>query len=364
MLDFSNPQLAPIDVRSWAQAELDSHGLDATLREVTPDTWLSVWKQLPYQPASACLSVLAYQLDYLKDAGQPCQELSLVLRSGGRCVGIVPLCINWVGNQWQISSMGSPISAPLFVPGLPARTVKTLCSSTLFFLRNLAHKIGMQVILFEQSYLPSDQIIGCTEWHQQLMFAGAELQIRHLLFADLKPEFPAIWSTFRKSYRALINVALKTWQTTVLDADSIDAVTWAEFKQLHKKVAGRSTRSARSWQQQLNMVLAREAFLVTIRSLDEKQLVGAGLFVYTATEGLYGVGAYDRTLFEKPLGHAVQQRAIETMKNMGLSWYQIGERHYRQSPHGPSDKEVTISEFKQGFASHLFCRYQFKMSVE
>ena len=363
-LDFSNAQLAPSAVRAWVHAVLAAHDLDATLRAITPDAWLTVWKQLPYQPVSASLSVLSYQLGCLEDAGQHCHELSLVLRSGGRSVGILPLCMNRVADQWRLSAMGAPISTPLFAAGLSTRTVKTLCTRILSVLRHLAQMIGLQDILIEQACWPVDPLMACSEWHQQLMCAGAHLQTRHVLFTDLNPELAAIRATFRKSYRSLINVALKTWQTTVLDADSIDAETWAAFMQLHKYVAGRSTRSAHSWQQQWNMVLAREAFLVTIRAPTDQRLVGAGLFVYTATEGLYGVGAYDRTLFDKPLGHAVQQRAIETLKGLGLCWYQIGERHYRQSPHGPSDKEVTISEFKQGFASHLFCRYQFRLPVD
>ena len=111
------------------------------------------------------------------------------------------------------------------------------------------------------------------------------------------------------------------------------------------------------------MIFSGEAFLVTLRSLSDNTLVGAGLFTYTKDEGTYSVGVYDRRLFEKPLGHAVQQLAIERLKKKGVRWYLLGERHYRQSHYGPSDKEVSITEFKQGFSSHLICRHQFFLST-
>jgi FemAB family protein len=217
-------------------------------------------------------------------------------------------------------------------------------------------------MLTEQGCWPNE-LLACSEWHQQLMSAGAMIQIRHDLFADLRPDLATIRSTFRKSYRPLINLALKTWQANIMDANAADAGAWAEFKQLHKDVAGRSTRSDDTWARQWQILCANEAFLVTLRDTVSQRLVGAGLFQYTRDEGLYAVGAYDRTLFHKPLGHAVQQRAIETLKDLGVRWYLVGERHYRQSPYNPSPKEVSIGEFKQGFSSHLFCRHQFMLEV-
>jgi FemAB family protein len=112
---------------------------------------------------------------------------------------------------------------------------------------------------------------------------------------------------------------------------------------------------------QFEMILNDKAILISIRDPESHKMVGAGFFQYSSSEGLYSVGAYDRSLFDKPLGHAIQQRAIEILKSKGIEWYHIGERHYHQSPHHPSAKEVAISEFKQGFASHIFCRHQFEL---
>lgn len=351
------------DVLVSLKKHLSASELDASFYSEAPDAWLEVWQQLAYRPVAAQRSMLAYQQAYLEGGGQKVFDLSLILRSDGRPIGLLPLSLQHVGAKMMISTMGAPITAPLFVPGLSPRTVKKLCTRTLAMLLQLARDLGQDELLTEQPCWPgSEGTTSCSEWHQQLMSTGASIQTRHDLFADLSPDLATIRSTFRKSYRPLINVALKTWQAAVMDADNADPNTWAEFKQLHKDVAGRSTRADSTWAYQWGMIQARDAFLVTLRDPSNKRLVGAGLFQFTADEGLYAVGAYDRDLFDKPLGHAVQQRAIETLKTHGVRWYQVGERHYSQSPHAPSAKEVAISEFKQGFSSHLFCRHQFALA--
>lgn len=86
-------------------------------------------------------------------------------------------------------------------------------------------------------------------------------------------------------------------------------------------------------------------------------MVGGGLFSFTSDEGLYVVGAYDRSLFDKPLGHVVQYRAIEELKKRDVKWYKIGTRPYSSNAPTPTDKEISIAKFKQGFASHVFPYY-------
>lgn len=352
--------------QEWVQEALSIHGLDASLYASSPKDWLDVWVTLSCRPVAAQRSMLDYQLAYMQSAGHSVWDISLILRSDGRPVGLFPLCLQQAGALWKINSMGSVVGAPLFVSGVSQRTIKRICKSLLIVLQKLACDLGQRELLLEQPVWPlSDGLAACSEWHQQLMASGASIDTRHDLYADLRPDLAAIRATFRKSYRPLINVGLKTWETVVVESDSAAANIdiWHDFKKLHKDVSGRSTRSDMTWDLQWSMIKSREAFLVALRDPANLRLVGAGFFQFTSDEGLYAVGAYDRSLFDKPLGHVVQQRAIETLKALGIDWYRVGERHYRQSLYAPSDKEVAISEFKQGFSSHLACRHQFVLKV-
>jgi FemAB family protein len=162
----------------------------------------------------------------------------------------------------------------------------------------------------------------------------------------------------------LISAGLRSWDVFVLSELNANPKDWLEFKRLHCEVAGRATRCDETWAKQYEMVVGGKGFLVGLRDTVHGRLIGAGFFQTTRDEGLYSVGAYDRTLFDKPLGHVVQQVAIQVMKERGLRWYCVGERHYRQDSPMPTEKAISIATFKQGFASHLFCRFQFELPLD
>lgn len=335
--------------------------LDAVLRRESPQDWLGQWPLLPYQSVAFAPSMIDYQHAYFRSAGWAMEDISLVLRHDGRPCGLWPLTLGQHESGARLSSAGASVQAPMFAAGLSPRTVKKVLTRAITFMQALAAQHGIYHVDVAQDANPGVGHQGASEWHQLLMATGAEPVIRHDLYADLSPPLADIRASFRKSFRPLINVGLRNWGVSVLDHKLADADTWAEFKQLHLDVAGRSTRGDDTWQHQFEAIAAGDAFLVALRDPQTHRLVGAGFFHCTRDEGLYAVGAYDRTLFDKPLGHVVQQRAIEVMKERGVRWYRIGERHFSQDKPPPNDKQVAIAAFKQGFASHMFCRFEFSM---
>jgi FemAB family protein len=173
----------------------------------------------------------------------------------------------------------------------------------------------------------------------------------HGLYVDLSLSLDDIRLSFRKSYRPLISKGLAIWTTDVVER--VDSEVLEDFRRLHLKVAGRATRSGRSWELQREAVASGDAFLVTLRD-KAGALVGGGLFLLSGSEALYAVGVYERDLFQMPLGHVVQYKAIETMKRLGLRWYFIGARPYPGDSPSPTEKEVQIGEFKEGFSTHCY----------
>ena len=342
-------------------AALKAAELDAVARTDNLGDWEDVSDALLYQAVVYDSTTIDYRHAYFCSAGWTLQDASLVLRNDGKPCGLWPLTIGGPFGELCVSSAGASVLAPVFVPGLSSRTVKKICNRVISFLRELCAKLGVAVPPLEQDAEPSSGSEGVSEWHQLLLGAGATTVVRHDLYVDLRSSMSAIRASFRKSYRPLINVGLANWFVFEQGQGSANELVWAEFKDLHRVVSGQSTRSDETWALQFKMMETGHAFLVGLRDPADLRLVGAGFFQCTRDEGLYAVAAYDRSLFAKPLGHVVQQRAIEIMKARGLRWYRLGERIYRQVHSTSTVKEVTISEFKQGFASHLFCRFQFML---
>lgn len=346
------PALDAESVGAMVLRALSGAGVNAHLRSADKAAWREVGRRLGYLPVDYSSAMIDYQLAYWSGNGLQTLDISLVLMHDGRPCGIWPLSATCDSEgKWRLGSSGGPLMQPLFVSGLARKSTKSVTGGCLAFLDNIGMRMAQASVEIIEAYAGHD---GLSEWHDRLMQSGAPVELRHDLFLDLSPSMVEIKSTFRKSYKALITSGGKLWKVGL--ATAADPDLWEEFRLLHLAVAGRATRSEESWRFQHDAIASGDAFFIYLRN-EKGQMVGGGLFHTTAHEGLYAIGAYDRSLFDKPLGHVVQYHAIEEMKRRGVRWYKLGVRHYPSEHPAPSDKEMTISKFKQGFASHIFPRF-------
>jgi FemAB family protein len=331
---------------------LTDAGVGARLRSADAAAWWEASRRMSYLPVAYSSALIDYQLAYWSGNGLPTQDISVLLVHDNRPCGIWPLSVTFDAEEkWRIGSSGGPVVPPLFVSGLARKSVKSVTAGCLAALDSMCIEAGQTYMDSVETYVGID---GLSEWHDRLMQIGARADLRHDLFLDLAPPMAEIKSTFRRSYKSLIAAGNKLWKVHVLTAADLEP--WEEFRLLHLAVAERATRSDESWRLQHDAISTGDAFLVFLRD-QAGRMVGGGFFHTTTHEGFYAVGAYDRSLFKNPLGHVVQYHAIEEMKRRGIRWYKLGARIYSASEPTPSDKEITISNFKQGFASHLFPCY-------
>jgi FemAB family protein len=348
----SSPEIGSTIADLLAGSALSGH---ARLRHTDPDGWACAWRALPARPVGYSASMIDYMHAYFAGAaGWTLADASLVLTSDGRPCGVWPLTLGGK-DETRLTSQGEPILPPLFTAETSPRTAKKIIGECLDALEQAAALDRCAVVCAEPPR-PGFADEGLSDFYQQAFRRGAEtLAVRHDMYVDLRPSMDAIRSGWRKSYRPLVTSGLRAWSVHVADAENASASTWEAFRQLHCRVAGRETRPRETWDLQWRMILAGEALLVWLAD-PGGLMVGGGFFQFTDSEALYSVAAYDRDLFDKPLGHVVQARAIEEFKRRGLSWYKIGELKFAGDRDEPSAKELSIGAFKQGFASHLFAK--------
>jgi FemAB family protein len=327
-------------------------GLHAKKRKEALSDWQQTTHKIAYLPVDYSGPMIDYQIEYFSGNGLACKDISLVLMHDNSPCGLWPLSATFESDgRWRIGSSGAAVLPPLFVAGLARKSVKSMTAGCFKFLVSLCAHIGQPGFDTAEPFSGGE---GLSVWHDQLMQGDAKVELRHDLFIDLSGSLAEIKSGFRKSYKSLITSGSKLWKIQVITV--ADPQQWDEFRALHRAISGRVTRSDESWCLQHEAIASGDAFFVCLRD-DAESMVGGGLFHVTEHEGFYAIGAYDRSLFDKPLGHVVQYHAIEEMKSRGLKWYKLGPRFYPSDIPSPSDKEITISQFKQGFASHLFPRY-------
>ncbi len=350
--------------RSCVAKALQTSELDGRAFSNHAVEWGQVWNELSYQPNAYQRQMVDYQHEYHRGAGWVLLDASLTLHHDRKPIGVWLLTLGCYEGKTTLSSAGAALLPPLLLPDLANKTVKSIGTKALAFIQSICSTLQIPMPLMEWPVTPAAPNTGLSEWQQQLLRSGALPSIRYELYVDLQPEMAQIRNGFRKSYKPLISKGLELFSLEVLDKERINRALWSEFKNLHFEVAGRRTRVDSSWDRQYEMIPNGTAFLVTVRDRGTSRLVGAGFFQCTRDEGLYSVAAYDRNLFDKPIGHAVQQVAIERMKSLGLKWYRIGERRYTQQVPPPSAKEISIGEFKHGFASHEFVRFEYRWTPE
>ena len=344
-------------VSRWCSASC----LHARLRHATPAEWATAWESLPYQPVGYGGPTIDYQHAYLRGLGWRVIDASLVLLNDGKPCGVWPLTIGGTAEP-RLTSLGSGILPPRFGSSVSPRTIKTITRRALDWVAAAQADLDQDDAEFEDPPVPILIPLGVSEWHQQLLGQGAALATSHKLYVDLGPGLADIHRRFRKSYRPLVSLGLRTWKVEVMDSSGPSPSAWDEFRALHRVAAGRVTRSDETWDLLFEMVARGLACLVVLRDGVLGTLVGGGLFQFSRDESVYSVGAYNRDLFDKPLGHVVQARAIEILKARGVRWHLLGEGAFPSDVPPPTAKVRSISAFKSGFASHVFARYMYRVS--
>jgi len=334
-------------------------GLNISYRQNHHIVWDDVLRSLDFIPVSYSNLFIDYYLTYQCGVGGEWLDISLILHHNNKPCGVMPLSLSLDNKTFLISSFGLPIIPPIFTNDLASKSKKKIikqCQALLFKICQLKHISSWES---SEGFWGDKALgLGLSPWHLQAMAHGANIKLQHDMYVDLSLEMGHIKSYFRKSYKSLISSGQKLWQVNVLSDENQDV--WREFQDLHVHVAGKQTRCQDSWDLQYKAITQGEAFLIYLNN-DKGNMVGGGFFHITRDEAVYAVGVYERSLFDKPLGHVVQYRAIEEMKSRGIRWYKLGLLCF--SAEQVSDKELSIAYFKQGFSTHVFPQFNLTMAI-
>ncbi|MFH0804178.1 MAG: hypothetical protein V1896_01075 [Candidatus Zambryskibacteria bacterium] len=189
-----------------------------------------------------------------------------------------------------------------------------------------------------------------------LLDMGAQISPQFTNVIDLSLPEAKLKYNLRHSYRSLINWGLKNLKIEIIDSKNISEEKMEAFRKLHIEVAGRETRSKKTWQYQLEMIKNKETFAI-FGYLGE-ELVTAALFEYSSKYCFYGVSASKRELFDKPMSHALIWTAILYAKKIGCIFFETGKQFfpYHKQSIKISNKDFGISTFKRGFGGEIFIR--------
>ena len=281
------------------------------------------------------------------------KNLSFIIVENNEPIALLPLLIH-EENGWKLSSNGEGLIGPLFKKHISRKLKKRVVKEIVEIVELIGKEAKSKKIrLFE----PFSSI---SNWYLHWLERADNHYLTYQMGIDLNKTLEEIRLDFRKSYKPLVNKALREWQVEICEKNNIDSV-FDEFRLLHLEAAGKITRSEESWEIQKKQIKNNEAFLVTVR--DKSVLIGAGFFNHSKDIGMYSVGAYRRDLFDKPIGHAVQMLAITKLKDLGCKVYHLGQKAVLLHSTSPSKKEISISHFKEGFAGYIYTQPHLEVNL-
>ncbi len=165
---------------------------------------------------------------------------------------------------------------------------------------------------------------------------------------DLSWEQKKIHSSLRKSFQSLVNWGRKNLSIQYYNARNPDHSLFERYREFHKVVAGRITRTDKSWQSMRDWILEGGGE-IALAYLNQ-QLVAGTMTADGLQRSIYASGAYDRTQFDKPLAHFPLYDAMLRSRERGLDYYELGDLPSKGTV---SDKEYNIGFFKRGFATSV-----------
>ena len=172
---------------------------------------------------------------------------------------------------------------------------------------------------------------------------------------DLSKNEIHLKKTIRKSYHSLINWGLRELNIEIHDTKNISWDIMDKFRKLHIEESKRETRSIRTWEKQFEAIKKGSSFCITAHT--SQGLISAAYFILANNACYYGSSVSKRSLFDKPINHAILWKGILESKRKGALLFDIGSTYLDESKFKFSKKEKNIAYFKEGFGGKQNVNY-------
>lgn len=277
---------------------------------------------------------------------------SFFLRENGRIVAIAPLVLEIVRGVREFSYGGDYGFPPAFAPGLQEREERRLMAAVFAEIdrRALAGRVARARFRFpilNQGYMENraERYNYLTEFN----FLDTSLHTRVL---DLEKPLEALKRDMRHGHHADIVRAAKTLTAHIYDAASITPEIFEAYVVLHHKAQETrnegGSRPRATYDIMYDLIMRGEGCLIGAK--EENQWVGFSYFFLFKGGAYYGSSCNDPAVSGLPIAHLIQWHAIESLKERGIKFYEIGWQYFGPTlTEIPSPKEIAISHFKRGF---------------
>tara|TARA_B100001996_G_scaffold172043_1_gene131265 strand:- start:782 stop:1801 length:1020 start_codon:yes stop_codon:yes gene_type:complete len=297
------------------------------------------------------------------------ENLSFSLFEGKKCLAMIPLGVTKSEDGKNTLSFGnSYCTSPVVNKNLSNYEARKLQTNIRLFVeetgkKNCAnfYKLRSHPVYFEQN----KPLISSANQFYQLKWAE-EFFVHNTIIIDLNYSLDSIWNDFSKYHKKNIKkISNKNLKFNVLNKKSKKTLIdeqFKKFKNAHFRSAKRMTRSNSSWSKMKDMILNGESILFY---MTHKNVEISYLYCGTYKKFSWGWTQVNLDEFEKEFmpRHILEWLTIKYFKKQKYKFYEIGERYFSYKNFKPTEKEESISEFKEKFGGKVYPRVYFSSKL-
>ena len=316
--------------------------------------WKKMEEQVELLPIQYQKELVDYQKLYFKERTDYVEEISMLLKSGSKDIGIWPVFLIHMNGQWKCSTCGGEVMEPLFDKNfnLTVKTKRKIYKAALQLIMDLSKELHITRLDFTETLVDGNVSL----WHRFLMENGACIyKVTHMAYYDVMLDKQRAMKMMHRTTAQQIKKGYEFYRYEIITANSKD-IDWKmeQFRDFHTKVSGRETRGKQTWEKQADGIKKNRDFAVFQYDKETGELDGASLFTATHSHCYYSVAVYNRDKFERPIGHMAQDVAMNYLRELGIRWYIVGDRFYKSD--GVDRKNLSISEYKEAFATSYYLK--------
>jgi len=305
--------------------------------------------------AESKLNVWPYFNNFQKQCGvYKEKDFSFVVIENNKIIGLCPLYLTIIDNRAEFSDDGGYLRSPIVSLTLSIRKREKVFDFIFKTIDDIAKENNVQKVMFLM-----DPQLNLTKANPFLKYYYINTSINTQVI-DLRADISDLRQGFRKSYKALVNKGLKTYQFRVMNYLNPDYEIHELYRKIHKKAAGRETRNKESFDKQFDQLKNNEATLISV--ICNGQYVQMNYFNHYHDFVYYASAADDPDFSDSclvPIGHSIMWFAMEYFKNENYKFFEIGYQYSESTLFDNiSEKEINISYFKRGFGGESVSLYR------
>ena len=298
------------------------------------------------------IEMLEYTLNYNPKLDS--ESLYFFVNNKNETLAIAPLIIeNKILKDKKVKEFsfgGGPLPAPALKNNLDKKTKFKLHTFIFDYIDSLSEKHNALKITYKLSPLSPSFIDSKHPKSNHLTrysFIDTSLSTRII---NLQKSREYLLKELRRNHRRGINKIKNKFEIIVYNKENITHKIFDEYRLMHKKAAGQVTRPLITFEKMYQWIKNDLAILVVSKDIDKDKYIGFEHYsIYK--NNVYGFSAANAPKYSSlPIRHLIEWEAMLWLKERGCKYYDIGPEYYGAHLYeSPSEKEINISQFKQGF---------------